>query len=178
MRELKRAHALMAIVSLVFAVGTQLLGVGPNTGVIVAGTQGQSDTSNFSFGIGSFTIDGKTPGDFREIEYLYLEGGSFKLAPDKKRLIAVKPTSLEGELQGKRRLTYKLKKAAMESDAITFESQAIRGISFQFSGTVFNASTVKDEPVSVSIKGRLSKFRNGTKVAEALVTFSYLEPVD
>jgi|GEM_PF-3922732 len=178
MKELKRTHALTVIASLVFAVGTQVRAVGLNSGVIVAGTQGQSDNGVFSFGIGSFTIDGKTPRDFREIEYLYLEGGSFKLAPDKKRMIAVKPTSLEGELQGKRRLTFKLKKAAMESDAITFESQAIRGISFQFSGTVFNAATAKDEPVSVSIKGRLSKFMNGTKVAEALVTFSYLEPVD
>jgi hypothetical protein len=93
-------------------------------------------------------------------------------------MIAVKPTSLKGELQGKGRLRFRLKQAAMESDAITFESVAIRGISFQFRGTVFNAATAKDEPASVGIKGRLSKFMNGTKVAEALVTFSYAEPGD
>jgi hypothetical protein len=178
MRELKRTHALIVIVSLVFAVSTQVLGARLISEVIVGGTQGQSDNSDFSFGIGSFTIDGKTPRDFREIEYLYLEGGSFKLAPDKKRMIANKPAILKGELQGKGRLRFKLKKAAMEGDAITFESLPVRGISFQFSGTVFNTATAKDEPASVGIKGRLSKFMNGTKVAEALVTFSYVEPGD
>jgi len=176
MRELKRTHALMVIASLVFAVSTQVPGVVLN-GVIVEGTQGSSD-GNYSFGDGRFIIEGKTPKGFPEIESLYLEGGSFNLAPDKKRMIAVKPTSLQGELNGRRKPTFKLKKAAMESDAITFESQTVRGISFQFSGTVFNAASAKDEPASVGIKGRLSKFMNGTKVAEALVTFSYVEPAD
>jgi hypothetical protein len=65
MRELKRMHALMVTVSLVFAVGTQVLGVGLISGVTIEGTQGQSDNSGFSFGEGSFTIDGKTPRDLR-----------------------------------------------------------------------------------------------------------------
>jgi len=178
MKELKSTHALMVMASLVFGVGTQVLAVGLNSGVIVAGTRGQSDNSHFRFGDGRFTIDGKTPRDFREIEALYLEGGSFKLAPDKKRMIADKPASLKGELQGKGRLRFKLKQAAMESDKITFESVAVRGISFQFSGTVFNAATAKDDPASVGIKGLLSRFMNGKKVAEAKVTLSYLEPTD
>lgn len=176
MREIKRIHVLAVMVSLMFAVSTQVLGVGLIRRVIVEGTQRQSDNSDFSFGEGRFFIDGKAPKGFPEIEYLYLEGGSFKLAPDKKRMVADSPANLTGELQGKARRTFKLKKAAMESDAITFESQAIRGISFQFSGTVFNAATDNDEPASVGIKGRLSKFMNGKKVAEAQVTFSYLEP--
>src|SRR6476469_7622019 len=97
MKELKRTHALMVIASLVFAVSTQVPGVGLN-GVIVEGTQGSSDDGNYSFGDGRFIIEGKTPKGFPEIESLYLEGGSFNLAPDKKRMIAVKPTSLQGEL--------------------------------------------------------------------------------
>ena len=178
MKELKRTHALMVIAPLVFAVTTKVPGVGLIRGVIVEGTQGQSDNSNYSFGDGRFIIEGKTPKGFPEIESLYLEGGSFNLAPDKKRMITVKPASLQGELNGRRKPTFKLKKAAMESDAITFESQTVRGISFQFSGTVFNAATAKDEPASVGIKGLLSRFVNGKKVAEAQVTFSYLEPAD
>jgi hypothetical protein len=178
MREIKSIHGLAVMVSLMFAISTQVLGVGLIRRVIVKGTQRQSDNSAFSFGEGRFFIDGTAPKGFPEIEYLYLEGGSFKLAPDKKRMVADSPANLTGELQGKARRTFKLKKAAMESDAITFESQAIRGISFQFSGTVFNAATNNDEPASVGIKGRLSKFMNGKKVAEAQVTFSYLEPED
>jgi hypothetical protein len=178
MREIKRAHVLVVIVSLAFAVGTQVPGVVPIRRAIIEGTQSQSDNNNFSFGEGRFFIDGKAPKGFPEIEYLYLEGGSFQIAPDKRRMITDSPASLTGELQGKGRRTFKLKKAAMESDAITFESQAVRGISFQFSGTVFNAATSSDEPASVGIKGRLSKFMNGKKVAEAQVTFSYLEPED
>jgi hypothetical protein len=178
MREIKRTHVLVLIVSLAFAVGTQVPGVVPIRRAIVEGTQSQSDNNNFSFGEGRFFIDGKAPKGFPEIEYLYLEGGSFQIAPDKRRMITDSPASLTGELQGKGRRTFKLKKAAMESDAITFESQAVRGISFQFSGTVFNAATSSDEPASVGIKGRLSKFMNGKKVAEAQVTFSYLEPED
>jgi hypothetical protein len=178
MRERKRRHCLTVIASLVFAVSTHVLGAGLIGGVIVERTQGQSDNSDFSFGEGRFTIDGKTPRDFREIEALYLEGGSFKLAPDKKRMIANKPAILKGELQGKGRLTFKLKRAAMESDAITFESVAVRGISFQFSGTVFNTGRAEDGLESVGIRGTLSRFMNGKKVAEAQVTFSYLEPSD
>jgi hypothetical protein len=176
MRELKRTHCLTVIASLVFAVSTHVLGAGIISGVIVERTPGQSDNSDLSFGDGRFIIEGKTPKGFPEIESLYLEGGSFKLAPDKKRMIADKPISLNGELNGKRKPTFKLKKAAMESDVITFESQAVRGVSFQFSGTVFNATTARDQPASVGIKGSLSKFINGKKVAEAQVTLSYLEP--
>jgi hypothetical protein len=178
MRESRRRPVLAAIASLVFALGAQVPGAGPIRTVIVEGIQRQSDNNDFSFGEGRFFIDGKAPKGFTEFEYLYLEGGSFKLAPDKKRMIADSPAVLKGELQGKRRRTFKLKTASMENDALNFESQPLGGISFQFSGTVFNAATEKDEPASVGIKGRLSKFINGKKVAEAQVTFSYLEPTD
>jgi hypothetical protein len=92
-------------------------------------------------------------------------------------MVADSPKALKGELY-KGRLTFKLKRVAMEGDALTFESQTIRGISFQFSGTVFNARPASDRDAEIGIKGRLSKLMNGKKVAEALVTFSYLEPED
>jgi hypothetical protein len=70
-------------------------------GVIVEGLKG----SRIPVILASATdasLSRQNPKGFPEIESLYLEGGSFKLAPDKKRMIAVKPTSLEGELQGKK----------------------------------------------------------------------------
>ncbi|HEX8844876.1 MAG TPA: hypothetical protein VF791_09550 [Pyrinomonadaceae bacterium] len=175
MREIKRRSILAVIVSLMFTVGAQVRGAGPIHGAIAEAVQTQSDNRTLSFGEGRFFIDGKTPKGFAELEYLYLEGGSFRLGPDKKRMVADSPASLKGELQGKRGRTFKLKKAAMESDVLTFESQAIRGVSFQFRGTVFNGATEYD---FVEIKGRLSKLVNGKKVAEAQVTFSYAEPTD
>jgi hypothetical protein len=105
--------------------------------VIVEAARRQSDDGAFSFGEGRFFIDGKVPRGFTEFEYLYLEGGSFKLAPDKKRMIADSPTSLKGELY-KGRSTFKLKRAAMEGDALTFETQAINGLTFQHSSAVLS----------------------------------------
>jgi hypothetical protein len=163
--------------SLVFTVGTQVSGAGPLCGALVAAAQSQSEGETFSFGEGRFFIDGKAARAFTEFEFLYLEGGSLKLSPDKKRIVAVSAEGLKGELYKGRR-TFKLKKAAMVGDALTFESQAISGTSFQFSGSVFNAATAEDNESIIGIKGRLSKFLNGKKVSEAQVTFSYLEPTD
>src|SRR5947209_815036 len=142
-----------------------------------APVQIQSNDVTFSFGEGRYFIDGKAPRGFNEFEYLYLEGGSFKLSPDKKRMVADSPAALKGELYKGRR-KFKLRKATMEGDALTFESQAAAGLSFQFSRTVFNARPPSDADAKIGIKGRLSKWMNGKKVAEALVTFSYLEPED
>ncbi len=142
-----------------------------------APVQIQSNDVTFSFGEGRYFIDGKAPRGFTEFEFLYLEGGSFKLSPDKKRMVADSPTALKGELYKGRR-KFKLRKATMEGDTLTFDSQAVGGISFQFSGTVFNSADVNDRDAVIGIKGRLSKLMNGKKVAEATVTFSYLEPED
>ena len=174
MREIKRKCILAIIVSMVFTIGAQVSGAGPVRRAIVEAAQQQLDDRTFSFGEGRFFIDGKAPKGFTEFEYLYLEGGSFKLGPDKKRMIADSPASLKGELYKGRR-KFKLKTAAMENDEITFESQVNGGVSFQFSGAVFNGAAEDD---FVVIKGRLSKMLNGKKVAEAQVTFSYLEPTD
>ena len=161
--------------SVAFTVGVHALGAASLHRVVVETAQRQSDDRTFGFGEGRFEID-KVPKGFTEFKYLYLDGGSFKLGPDGKRLITDSPANLKGELYG--RLRFKMKKAAIEDDAITFETQAVKGISFQFSGTVFNATTGKDQPVTVGLKGSLSKLLNGKKVAEAQVTFDYLEPGD
>lgn len=171
MRETKGRCFLAILTSVVFIIGAQVSGAWRIQGAIVKAAQSQSNT--LSFGEGRFAIDGKVPKGFTEIEYLYLEGGSFKRGPDGKRMIAGSAEHLKGELQGKGRRTLKLKKATMEGDALTFESQVVGGISFQFSGTISSGATEDD---FVLIKGRLSKWLNGKKVAEAQVTFFWVEP--
>jgi hypothetical protein len=124
------------IVSLMFTAAAQVPGVRLVPRATIERAQQQSVNRTLSFGDGRFFIDGKVPQAFTDFDFLYLEGGSFKLAPDGKRMLTDSPTNLKGEVQGKRRRTYKLKKAMMESDSLTLESLAIRGVSFQFSGRV------------------------------------------
>jgi hypothetical protein len=164
------------MVSLVLMISVQVPGAWPIRWSISEEAQQQSNNRALSFVDGSFIIDGKVPPAFSDFEYLYLEGGSFKLAPDGKRMIADPSITLKGEVQGKRKRIYKLKKATMESDSLTFESLAIGGISFQFSGRVFKGGPTDDD--FVKIEGHLLKYLNGKKVAEAQVTFVWVEPGD
>jgi len=164
------------IVSLMFMIGAQVPGAWAVRGSISEEAQQQSNNRALSFVDGSFIIDGKVPPAFSDFEYLYLEGGPFKLAPDGKRMIADPSIALKGEVQGKRKRIYKLKKAMMESDSLTFDSQAIAGISFQFSGRVLKGGPTDDD--FVKIEGRLLKYLNGKKVAEAQVTLVWVEPGD
>jgi len=164
------------IVSLMLTFGGQVSGARFVPDATIESSQQQSVNRALSFGDGRFFIDGKVPQAFTDFDFLYLEGGSFKLAPDGKRMIADSPTNLKGEVQGKRRRTYKLKKAVMESDALTLESLAIGGVSFQLSGRVLKGGPTDDD--FVKIQGHVSKYLNGKKVAEADVTLVWLEPGD
>jgi len=161
--------------SLMFTVVMPMPGARLVSGTVIKSAQ-QPVNQTWSFGDGRFFIDGKIPPAFTDFDYLYLEGGSFKLASDGKRMIAESPTSLKGEVQGKRRRTYKLKKAMMEADSLTFESLAIGGVSFQFSGRVLKGGPTDED--FVKIQGRVLKYLNGKKVAEAEVTLVWLEPGD
>lgn len=175
MRGIRSMYLRAVVVLLIITVGAYAFGAGTSKSVVEV-VQTQTDNSTYSFGEGRFMIDGKVPGGFTEFKFLYLDGGSMKLSPDRKRMISDSSASLKGELYG--RLKFKIKKATMEGDALSFETQVVRGISFQFSGTVFNARQPDDPNAEFGIKGRLSKWVNGKQVAEAQVKFFYLEPED
>jgi len=104
----------VVVVSLMFVVAVEVYDARVGSSAVIENVQQKSLT--LGFGDGRFFIDGKVPPAFSDFDYLYLEGGSFKLAPDGKRMITDSPTSLKGEVQGKRRRIYKLKKAMMETD--------------------------------------------------------------
>ena len=176
MRKIKYTSIPAVIVSLMFTLVAQVPGARLVSEAVVKGAQQQPANKTLSFGDGSFTIDGKVLQAFTEFEYLYLEGGPFKLAPDGKRVITDSRINLKGEVQGKRKRIYKLKQAIMESDSLTFESLAIGGVSFQFSGKVLKGGPTDDD--FVKIVGHVSKYLNGKKVAEADVTLVWLEPGD
>ena len=133
----------------------------------------QSD-GTFSLGDGRFEINGRAPKGFTDFRYLYLEGAVLKAGPGRQGLRVESPVSLKGELYGRRK--FKMKEAAITGDQLSFATQAVGGVSFQFSGTVSNAATEEGQPISPQFKGRLSKIVGGKKVAEAQVTFGWLEP--
>jgi hypothetical protein len=133
----------------------------------------QSDDT-FSLGNGRFQINGRAPKGFMDFTYLYLEGAMLKSGSERQSLLAQSPTSLRGELYGRRK--FKMKKATIAGNQLSFETQPTGRVSFQFSGTVSNAATEDGQPINPQFKGRLSKFMNGKKVVEAQVTFGWLEP--
>ena len=132
------------------------------------------DDETFILGEGRFEIEGRAPRGFNEFRYLYLEGAQLRRGSDPRRLTPVTPASVKGELYGRRK--FRIRKAAFDGEQLSFETQAVGGVSFQFSGTVYNGATAADQIISPAFKGRLLKFMNGKKVAEAQVTFGHLEP--
>ena len=139
------------------------------------GTRAAQDDETFVLGEGRFEIEGRKPPKFTEFRYLYLEGATLRrVAGDFRRLSAVPPATTKGELYG--RSKFRLKRAAFDGEKFSFETQAVGGVSFQFDGVAFNGATAADQFISPAFKGRLLKFLNGKKVAEAEVTFGHLEP--
>lgn len=132
----------------------------------------QDDT--FSLGDGWYEITGKKPAGFTEFRYLYLEGPILKAA--KGRRLLPQPGKLLGELYGKQK--FKLRNAAFEGESLSFETTAVKGVSFKFEGKVSNFYPDDRNIISPQFKGTLSKWMNGKKTASAPVTFVWLEPTD
>lgn len=138
----------------------------------LAARAGQGDNV-FSFGEGRYEIEGRRPPGFGEFRYLFLEGGRFRVGRDG-RLSPASDAPVKGELYG--RSKFRMKSVGFDGGRLTFETVAVKGVSFQFDGTASNMYSDPDLPVTLSFKGRLLKLVNGKKAAEAQVTFGYLEP--
>lgn len=131
------------------------------------------DDNLFRLGDGRFEISGNARRGFTEFRYLYVEGTLLRRGPGG-RVTAETPASVKGELYGRRK--FRMKRVGFEGERFTFETAVNRGVSFQFDGTVSGFYAGADQPLIPVFKGRLLKFVNGKKVAEAQVTFGYLEP--
>ena len=165
----------MKLVSVALAVA--LLAVASAAGRAPAAssaTRAAQDDETFALGEGRFEVEGRMPRGFTEFRYLYVEGAQLRRGGDFRRLTAVPPARVKGELYGRRK--FRLKKAAFDGERFSFETLAVAGVSFQFDGTVYNGATAADQFISPAFKGLLLKFLNGKKVAEAQVTFGHLEP--
>lgn len=170
---MRRLSLTLVAAFIVLAFAQALAGTDPRAAAPASAAA--QDEETFMLGEGRFKIEGRKPPEFASVGYLYLEGAQLRRGGDFRRLAAVPPAAVRGELYG-RRLKYKIRRAAFDGEKFSFETQPVGGISFEFSGTVFNGATAADQFISPAFKGRLAKLQNGRKVAEAEVTLGHLEP--
>jgi hypothetical protein len=111
---------------------------------------------------GTFWIKGDTPADFSEFDSINLNA---------KRARYLEPAGLRT-----RTTLLRYKTLVVKRDNFTFTTMTVRGVYYTFSGKffrggVYGAGDFDDEtPI---LEGTLTKFRNGKKVAEANLTFTY-----
>src|ERR1044072_800158 len=112
---------------------------------------------------GSFWVHGAPPNDFSDFGGINLNAKRSRQLPQ---------PGLETN-NGKR---YRYKTLSVKQERFTFTTMTVAGISYSFSGRflkggVYSSGILDDEtPV---LKGTLTKFRGGTKVAEAKLKFVY-----
>ena len=131
----------------------------------------QDDT--FTLGEGRFEFSGRKPTGFRDFKYLYLQGAKLKASPGR-RLLPQPPGTVRGELQGAQK--YRLRNARFEGEHFSFETAAVRGVSYKFDGKVSNYSDDDTGVIQPQFKGTFTKLTNGKKTAESKVTLVWIEP--
>jgi len=112
---------------------------------------------------GTFWVLGDLPTDFSEF-------GAINLNAKRSRRLSVQGFELSN---GK---SLRFKTLTVRRDNFTFTTVELGGVSYAFSGKflkggVYYASDLDD--TIPALEGTLTKFRNGQKVAEAKLTFSY-----
>jgi hypothetical protein len=112
---------------------------------------------------GSFWLQGAPPTDFSDFGGINLNAKRSRQLPQ---------PGLETN-NGKR---YRFKTLSVKQERFTFTTMTVAGVSYSFSGRflkggVYSSGILDDEtPV---LQGTLTKFRGGTKVAEAKLKFVY-----
>jgi hypothetical protein len=119
---------------------------------------------------GLFEPLGKNPKGFEGLRSISLTTVNF--TPN--GAVPIKPS---GELKAGG--VYKMSRIAINGENLTFETLALRGVSYQFSGTVMPENTGNpNDPGTSLLKGHLTKSLNGKKVAEADLELESVEGVD
>jgi hypothetical protein len=111
---------------------------------------------------GTFWIHGNAPADFSDFDSINLN--------------AKRARHLESPGLRMRTTVYRYRTLVVKRDNFTFTTMTVRGVFYTFSGKflkggVYSAGDLDDEtPV---LEGTLTKFRDGKKVAEANLKFTY-----
>ena len=112
---------------------------------------------------GSFWLKGAPPDDFSDFSGINLNAKRSRNLP-------------QPGLETNKGTRYRFKTLSVKQERFTFTTMTVAGISYSFSGRflkggVYSSGILDDEtPV---LEGTLTKFRGGTKVAEAKLKFVY-----
>jgi hypothetical protein len=119
---------------------------------------------------GLFELQGKAPKGLEGFKSIVLTTLNFT----SQGAVPVKPT---GNLRAG--ALYKMARITINGENLSFETVAVKGVSYQFTGTLSmeNAANPSD-PSASFLKGQLSRSLNGKRVAEADVTLESVEGVD
>jgi hypothetical protein len=135
-----------------------------STGIVAHGLSALPQTKRAAFNPdGAFWLIGEHPNGFSDFSGIYLNG---------KRMRRIPTQALH--LNNGRMFHYKT--LTVKRDDFSFTTVTVRGVYYTFSGKflrggVFAEQDLYDEqPV---LEGVLTKYRNGKKVAEAKLKFSY-----
>ena len=125
-------------------------------------TPGQTKKTRFDPS-GAFWISGEPPSDFSDFSSINLN----------MRQLRRLPTS---GLQLNDGTSFRFKTVAVKQSSFTFTTTTVKGLYYTFSGKFLKggdfAATWQGEETPV-LEGTLTKFKNGTKVADAKLKFIY-----
>ncbi len=124
----------------------------------------EEEKPNFEEG-GYYYIIGKTPKAFADFTEFHIELWDYD---EKKDEIFMVPPS--GYVDTKQ--TFKFKRVFLGKQDISFETENVHGISYQFSGKLVDKVYVFEED-RVFLEGTLKKLKDGKKIAEGKFKFSW-----
>jgi len=128
------------------------------TGFAVDDVQAQAENDIFGY----YTIDGRAPAAFADISEIHLAGsyGAERKPP------------VHGMIRPKKGKDFPLLKPKLVGKNISFETKAVGGISYKFTGAFIKFPN-NEAQQGVILRGVLQKFKGKTKIAEARVGFTY-----
>lgn len=121
---------------------------------------------------GDYYIIGDLPEGFKDFEGLSITTKNYENASAENDYAGV-PVPPEGYIYMKKE--FKFVRINIADKQISFETEDVRGISYQFVGEFIEEEEIKNGEYSdyAVLKGRLSKMKNGLKIAESEVKFAY-----
>ena len=120
----------------------------------------------FDAGEGAYVFDGKPPAGFAELTALELPGVLLKLGADGASVVSVS-TDPHAVVDTKGGRQFKSRRVEIAGDQISFETEAVRGVSYQFTGRFHKGQVDKGALLDATLKGRLVKLVKGVNAAEA-----------
>ncbi|MFN2595761.1 MAG: hypothetical protein ABR563_00975 [Pyrinomonadaceae bacterium] len=130
------------------------------------GAGGQGYT--FDAGEGAYVFDGKPPVGFAGLEALELPGVLLRLGANNSIVsVSTDPHAWVDTRSGRQVKQFKSKRVTLNGDEISFETEAVGGVSYQFTGRFYKDQVDKGQLLNATLKGQIVKLVNGKKVAAA-----------